>query len=356
MNFVKAIPNSIGFVDALRYFLEENILVDVFLRSYPLDFELPKDLREKTRCVRIIQVSEDCIIVGPKRPIVTALIPFEEIAAVAISSESVRTDEDEIDRMIEEECPTWERDFATTLESKGGKRMRTERARIIQKLDTSSFWNDVKREKYAVVDIYATWCQPCKGVTAILDELAQNYGNRILFAKLDGDEHEELTEELGVAAYPTVLLLEEGQIKRKIEGARSLEWYTTEIEILLGLRKRGKIQNKTANGKVNVLSSDTLVEYVEDSIASVIMFYKKGDYECELQTRTMRELAPKFKGRVLFAKADVRAEKELAKLFDVEGHPELYFVLDGEVFGYVDDRMTKTELRDAIQELLEEFK
>jgi thioredoxin-like negative regulator of GroEL len=213
----------------------------------------------------------------------------------------------------------------------------------------------VLRENYAVVDIYAPWCQPCKEVTAILEELAQKFGDRVLFTKVDGDEHEELIDELGVTAYPTVFLLEAGQIRKKIEGARGLEWYTREIEILLGLRKREKIRNKKANGKLNALSSDTLVEYVEDSIASVIMFYKKGDYECELQTRAMRELAPKYKGRVLFARADVKTEKELAKLFDVEGTPELYFVLDGEVFGYIEVRLTKTELNDAIEQLLEEF-
>jgi len=188
----------------------------------------------------------------------------------------------------------------------------------------------------------------------ILDELAQSFGNRVLIAKIDGDENDELAEELDITAYPTVLLLEGGQVKKKIEGARSPEFYTKEIEILLGLRKREKRRNKTANGKVNVLSSETLGEYVDDSMASVIMFYERGDYDCQLQSRAMNELAPKYRGRVVFAKAEATGERELTRLFEGKRTPELYFIVDGDVLGYADDRMTKAELRDAIEDLLTE--
>ncbi len=355
MKLMKAAPSVRGYVQSLMHFSEANVLVDVFLRSYPLGSEMPKELRENTRCVRIIQVSENCLALGPKKPFVTMILPLEEVSAVVLSSELSRPDEDEIDRLIEAECPTWERDFASTIESRGVRQMRTNRGRDITELDEASFWNKAMSAKYAVVDIYAPWCQPCKEVAAILDEMADKFGDRVFFAKLDGDEHEKLIDDLNVTAYPTVLLIENGEVKQKIEGARSLKKYIREIEILLGFRKRGKIRNKIANGKVNVLSADTLVEYVEDSTASLILFYRKDDHECKLQIRAMRELAPKYKHRVLFAKADVKAEKELAELFEVKGTPELYLVMDGDVFGYAESRMTKSELRDAIEHLLEEL-
>ncbi len=65
MEHVRAVPHTTSFVETLRHLSEEAILVDIFLRSYPLDFELPKDLHDKTRCVRIIQVSEDCLAERP---------------------------------------------------------------------------------------------------------------------------------------------------------------------------------------------------------------------------------------------------------------------------------------------------
>jgi thioredoxin 1 len=233
--------------------------------------------------------------------------------------------------------------------------MKSQWAGTVRTFDASDFREYVAREKYAVVDVYAKWCQPCKEVSAILDKLAESFGNRVLIAKMDGDENDELAEELDITAYPTVLLIEGGQVKKKIEGARSPEFYTKEIEILLGLRQREKRKNKTANGKVNLLSSETLVQYVDDSIASVIMFYKKGDYDGQLQSRAMNELAPKYRGRVLFAKAEASAERELTRLFEVKRTPELYFIVDGEVLGYADGRMTRAELRDAIEDLLTEY-
>ena len=355
MNTAKANSSASEFADTLTCFSEGNVLVDIFLRSYSLDSELPKGLHEKTRCVRIIQVLQDCLAVGPKRPLVTAIIPFEEIATVAISSESHREDEEEIDRMIEQECPAWERDFAVKLELKGDDWMKSQQSGSVQILNASNLREYVAMVKHAVVDVYAKWCQPCKEVSAILDELAQNYGNRVLIAKIDGDESNKLAEELDITAYPTVLLIEGGQVKKKIEGARSPEFYTKEIEILLGLRKREKRKNKTANVRVNVLSSETLVEYVDDSMASVIMFYEKGDNDCQLQSRAMHELAPKYRGQVLFAKAEASTERKIARLFEVRRTPEIFFVIDGDVLGQVDDRMTRAELRDAINEMLNGF-
>ncbi len=354
VNAVRAVPNTKGFVESLSYFSIENILVDVFLRSYPLDTDVPKGLLDKIRCIRIIQISEDTLTVGPKKPFVTAIIPFDEIAAITVSSETTRPDEDEIDERIEAECPAWEREFAAEIGSKRRKMMKRNKSDAIQSLHPAEFWDCVKSEEYAVVDVYAPWCQPCKEVEVVLQELAENHGNRAIFARLDGDEDDKLTEELNISAYPTVLLFQNGQIERTIEGARSFERYEREIEILLGLRKREELRNERADGSVSILSSETLMDYVDDSMASVIMFFERGDYECQLQSRVMRELAQEYRGRVLFAKADVDAEKELAELFEVEGTPELYFVLDGEVVAYVDGRMTRGDLRQELNELLKE--
>ena len=51
----------------------------------------------------------------------------------------------------------------------------------------------------------------------------------------------------------------------------------------------------------------------------------------------------------------MRAEKELAELFEVEKALEIHFILDGDAIGYADGHMTKTELREAIGELLGEL-
>jgi len=66
----------------------------------------------------------------------------------------------------------------------------------------------------------------------------------------------------------------------------------------------------------------------------------------------MNEVAKENKKKVLFAKIDVDAEEELAELFEVEDTPEVYFILDGAVASYSDERLTKIELREELEELL----
>ena len=75
MNLVRAIPTVTGFEEALKHFAEEGVLVDGFLRTYPMGYDVPEEVLEQTRTVRIIQVSSGCLVLGPKRPLVTCVIP-----------------------------------------------------------------------------------------------------------------------------------------------------------------------------------------------------------------------------------------------------------------------------------------
>ena len=82
------------------------------------------------------------------------------------------------------------------------------------------------------------------------------------------------------------------------------------------------------------------------------MFYERGDYECQLQSRVMNEVAREYEKRVLFAKVDVDVEDELADFFEVENIPEVFFIRDGEIAFYSEDRLTKTELQEEIEDLI----
>ena len=104
---------------------------------------------------------------------------------------------------------------------------------------------------------------------------------------------------------------------------------------------------------MNEFSGDRLTETVENAHVTVVMFYEKGDYECQLQSRALNELAREYKKKVLFVKVNVNVEEEFVDLFEVEDTPEIYFLLDGEILFYSDDRLTKSELREGIHDLLQ---
>lgn len=66
-------------------------------------------------------------------------------------------------------------------------------------------------KKPCVVDIYATWCGPCKQLAPVLDELASELAGKVEFYKFDGEKETEAASAIGVKAYPTLLLMAPGK-------------------------------------------------------------------------------------------------------------------------------------------------
>jgi len=81
-----------------------------------------------------------------------------------------------------------------------------------------------------LVDFWAEWCGPCKMLTPILDELAQEYGGRIKFGKVNIDEHQGLAAEYGIRSIPTLLLFNQGQVADQMVGLRSKRDLKTSID------------------------------------------------------------------------------------------------------------------------------
>ncbi len=72
----------------------------------------------------------------------------------------------------------------------------------------SSFTNDIK-EGVVLVDFFATWCGPCKMLSPILEELA-NDRNSIKIVKMDVDENPNIAKEYGIMSVPTLILFKDG--------------------------------------------------------------------------------------------------------------------------------------------------
>jgi thioredoxin 1 len=84
-----------------------------------------------------------------------------------------------------------------------------------------------------LVDFGAEWCGPCVAVAPVIRSLASEYADRLTVATVDVDADPQLAARYGVRSLPTVMLLEEGQIRRVLVGARSGQEYRAAIERLL---------------------------------------------------------------------------------------------------------------------------
>jgi thioredoxin 1 len=84
-----------------------------------------------------------------------------------------------------------------------------------------------------LLDFGAEWCGPCVAVAPVIRDLALEYADRLRVATVDIDASPELAARYGVRSVPTVMLLEGGEIRRVLVGARSGREYREAIDGLL---------------------------------------------------------------------------------------------------------------------------
>ncbi|MDY3928263.1 MAG: thioredoxin [Clostridia bacterium] len=88
----------------------------------------------------------------------------------------------------------------------------------------------VKSDIPVLVDFWASWCGPCRMVSPILDEIEQEYGNKIKMGKVNVDDQGELASEFAIVSIPTILIMKNGKVVEKLVGARSKDDFCDVID------------------------------------------------------------------------------------------------------------------------------
>jgi putative thioredoxin len=94
--------------------------------------------------------------------------------------------------------------------------MTSETATIV--LTATGFDEAVVAHPQLVVDFWAPWCGPCRALTPLLDKLAHEYDGRIVFAKLNTDENQDIAAPLGVRSIPNVKAFVGGKMVSEFTG------------------------------------------------------------------------------------------------------------------------------------------
>ena len=98
----------------------------------------------------------------------------------------------------------------------------------------SNFQEEViSADKLVLVDLYATWCAPCKALAPVLEELADKYADKIKVVKINVDEEESIAAKFGIASIPTVIFFKNGQTAASLVGLRTSLEIEKMIEKLL---------------------------------------------------------------------------------------------------------------------------
>ena len=132
---------------------------------------------------------------------------------------------------------------------------------LIIDVTTASFEADVITQSMSVpvvVDLWATWCEPCKQLSPILEKLALEYDGRWILAKVDVDAEQQIAAAFQVQSIPTVYVVIGGQVAPMFQGAMPESQVRQVLEAVLAEAEKAGI-----TGRVAVNQSESLAESEE---------------------------------------------------------------------------------------------
>ena len=92
----------------------------------------------------------------------------------------------------------------------------------VLKISKENFEEEVlKSDKPVVIDFYADWCGPCRMMSPIIDEIAEEKAEMIKVGKVNVDENQELAMKYGVMSIPTIIIIKNEKVEKTFVGVRS---------------------------------------------------------------------------------------------------------------------------------------
>jgi thioredoxin 1 len=88
------------------------------------------------------------------------------------------------------------------------------------KILTDANFNTTIGSGVSLVDFWAAWCGPCKIQGPIVDDVADEIGDKANICKLDIDQYQKTAKKLGIQSIPTILLFKDGKIVQKFVGVK----------------------------------------------------------------------------------------------------------------------------------------
>lgn len=104
----------------------------------------------------------------------------------------------------------------------------------VLEITDDNFAQEVESSSVPVlVDFWAEWCQPCRMLTPIIEQLAEDFGDKAKIGKVDVDSNREIATKYQITSIPTVFLFHNGEIVERFVGLRKKEEFEAAINGLV---------------------------------------------------------------------------------------------------------------------------
>lgn len=104
----------------------------------------------------------------------------------------------------------------------------------VLELTDATFHSTTNGSEPVLVDFWAPWCGPCKMLTPVIEEIADEYAGKATICKMNTDDHRDAAIEHAISAIPTIILFNGGQVAKKWVGLTTKQDLTDAIDELTG--------------------------------------------------------------------------------------------------------------------------
>ncbi len=104
---------------------------------------------------------------------------------------------------------------------------------MVQIITNTNFSEIIGSGKPVLIDFWATWCGPCRILTPTVDEIAEEFEDKIIVAKCNVDDAEEISFRFGIRNIPTLLYIKGGDVVYRSVGVVSKAEIESKLNSLL---------------------------------------------------------------------------------------------------------------------------